>query len=185
MLAVRVLPRVSGAHAVTMRPMYFAQPTCPPRLTASALLLASLAFAAHAQPAPKVANAVPDAWKDVDKTLTYEAAVNGALRRGDLAPLRTAQQEIAAEGTPTNARLMARLNAMVKDRELVFKMGPCHYAAVLVRGMVLNAYEASDSGRSKLDDAPSDEQAAQYAEHIARCERLARRQPSPRLIGGE
>ena len=82
-------------------------------------------------------------------------------------------------------RLIARLDALARDKAMAFKMGSCHYAAVLVRGMVLNAYEASDSGRSKLDDAPSDEQAAQYAEHIARCERLARRQPSPRLIGGE
>ena len=160
------------------------KPTCRSYLAllaASALLWVSLAPAVHAQ--PPSAN-LPPAWSDVDKTLTYEAAVDGALRRGDLAPLRAAQQEIAAEGTPTNARLMARLNATVKDRELVFKMSPCHYAAVLVRGMVLQAYEGANGGQSAVADGPTEEQAAQYAEHIGRCERLGRRAPSTRLIGG-
>lgn len=152
------------------------------RLAALALLWVSLAPAAHAQSA---AASLPPAWSDVDKTLAYEAAVDGALRQGDLAPLRTAQQAIAAEGTPTNARLMARLNELAQDKATAFKMGPCHYAGVLVRGMVLQAYEASGGGRRKVVDGPTDEQAAQYAEHIGRCERLGRRTPSTRLIGGE
>ena len=148
---------------------------------AAAHLLASLALTAQAQAAgPNI----PPAWSDVDKTLSYEAALDGALRKGDLAPLRAAQKEIAAEGTPTDARLMARINAIAQDKEAVFKMGPCHYAGVLVRGMVLQAYEGSNRGQSAVADGPTEEQAAQYAEHIGRCERLGRRTPSTRLIGG-
>ena len=151
------------------------------RLTVAALLLVCLALTAQAQAA---APSIPPAWSDVDKTLSYEAALDGALRKGDLAPLRAAQKEIAAGGTPTDARLMARINAIAQDREAVFKMGPCHYAGVLVRGMVLQAYEGSNRGQSAVADGPTEEQAAQYAEHIGRCERLGRRTPSTRLIGG-
>ncbi len=165
---------------MTLYPLLF----YPARLTVSALLLVTLTLAAQAQPAAKASNAVLDAWKDVDKTLSYEAALDGALRKGDLAPLRAAQKEIADEGTPTNARLMARINAIAQDKEAVFKMGPCHYAAVLMRGMVLQAYEGSNRGQSAVADGPTEEQAAQYAEHIGRCERLGRRTPSTRLIGG-
>ncbi len=161
----------------------------PPLLPCRALAaLAALAIAVLALAPVRVAYAqpsVPVAWADVDLTLSYERALSSALKAGEMAPLRAAQKQIANEGTPTHGRLMAQLNRLLGKPDVAMKMGPCHYAAVLVRGMVLNAYEASDSGRSKLDDAPSDEQAAQYAEHIARCERLARRQPSPRLIGGE
>ena len=63
------------------------------RLTVAALLLVCLALTAQAQAA---APSIPPAWSDVDKTLSYEAALDGALRKGDLAPLRAAQKEIAA-----------------------------------------------------------------------------------------
>lgn len=135
---------------------------------------------AHAQPTGR---AVPASWSDVDKTLSYEVALSDALRQKGLGPLRAAQKAIAAEGTPTHARLMARLDELARDKNTAFQVGPCHYAAVLIRGMVLSAYEASGQGQRTVDEAPTDEQAAQYAEHIGRCERLGRRTPSQRLIG--
>jgi hypothetical protein len=142
---------------------------------------ALLPLQAHAQPG---APTVPAAWADVDLTLSYESALSRALKPGDRAPLRSAQQQIAGEGTPTHARLMARLNALARDQAAALQLGPCHYAAVLVRGMLLEAYESSGGGRHAVDAPPTDEQVAQYAEHIGRCERLGRRPPSQRLIGG-
>ena len=157
---------------------------------ATALCAAALpAVPAHAQageaPTVPTAPTVPAAWRDVDLTLSYEAALSRALAADDGAPLRTAQQQIAAEGTPTHARLMARLSALARDDAAAMQMGPCHYAAVLVRGMVLRAYESSDGGGRTLDEVPTDAQVAQYAEHIGRCERLGRRPTSQRLIGGQ
>ena len=78
---------------------------------------------------------------------------------------------------------MARLNDLSRDPAMAFKMGPCEYAAVLVRGMALQAHEAAVNGKPAA--TPTDEQVAQYAEQIGRCERLGRRTPSTRLLGAE
>ncbi|GLU29976.1 hypothetical protein [Brucella sp. NBRC 12950] len=127
---------------------------------------------------------IPVAWSDVDQTRELEALLQEALETHDGAALSTARAKITAVDQIGMDRILRIIdeNETEELNSLSLKMSSCHYAGMLIRLMILDLYETSrPTGPENY--SISETNAAHFAEHMNRCERLSARLLSPRLIG--
>jgi hypothetical protein len=133
---------------------------------------------------------VPDAalerLKDHGESLQLEKSLNAAARAKSKQGLRALatprlRQDVSrllGQSKPTDAQRQAQ-------QDLALQLGPCHYAGVAIRGMIVGLADGRlkvRSGSTPLELTPSALEGL-FVENMRRCEVLNRLPVSQRLIG--
>ena len=147
----------------------------------SAAIFCSLLGSAHAQPE------IPPSWNDPVQTRALEELLHQAAQSKDTRKLLSATYtQIMEKDVPVMEEIQ---DLVATDKrasgELAFKMGPCHYASMAIRGLIVMVYEDAKARKGRQTIPIPTKPANIFAEQMDRCEllRFPRHHPQLRLVG--
>lgn len=147
-------------------------------LSATLCLLLSNMDSAHANAELR------SAWADPAQTRTLEELLYQALQGKGAGVLTSAHSEIVAKDLAAINHIQGVIEKGDTQalQRISMAMNACHHAGMIIRLMVLAAYETAEPS-SQREIAISSEDAQRFAEHMDLCERMSKTSRTRRLIG--
>ncbi len=149
-------------------------------------LLSFLALTSYHAAAQSVviSDAFLDRLSDYDTTLVIEKQLVDALSGNEKKALRQLAIRIKKEDGGDVKQLLLAIKPTQLD-EIALKLGPCHYAGLLIRTIITQLVEGRvkvkrQQGFLRLNPSGFDDQ---FAEHMHRCEHVKKHSKTERKIG--
>ena len=150
------------------------------RLFATILCFLLGLSSAHAQP-----QMPPPSWADHAETLKLEKLLYEAVQSKDTHNLPAVYKEIKEKDGPAIDHILDVVSSDDKEEasKISFNMSPCHYSGMVIRTLIIGAYEDAKNHKNKLITPLPLKLTDIFSVQMYRCELIKRMPFTKRLVG--